>query len=87
MAQTTSIVRSETTSRRTQDHPFHELAMSLPEQLRNRAAHRVSHRKKAIDPKRVGQCRDVIRTIRESEWGSNPHSSPVPAMVDDQDAV
>jgi hypothetical protein len=87
MAQTTSIIRSKTASRRTQDHPFDMLTMSLPEQLRNRATHRVSHREETIDPERAGEGRDVIRTIRESERGSNPHSSSVPAMVDDQDAV
>ena len=87
MAQSTSIARSEPTSRRTQNHPCDATTMSLPKQLRNRTTHRVSHGKKAIDPERLRERRDVIRTIRQAERGSNPHPSPVPPMVDDQDSI
>ena len=87
MAQTTSIARSETTSRRTQDHSFDATSMPLPEQLCNRAAHRVADGDEAIDLERCRECRNVICTICESERGSNPHPSSVAAMIDDQDAI
>ena len=87
MAQTTSIARSETTSRRTQDHSFDAATMSPPEQLGDRTAHRVSHANKAIDHERIRECRNVIGTIRESERDSDPHPPSVTAMIDDQYAI
>ena len=87
MAQSTSIARSETTSRRTQDHSFDAATMSPPEQLGDRTAHRVSHANKAIDHERIRECRNVIGTIRESERDSDPHPPSVTAMIDDQYAI
>jgi len=87
MAQTASIARCKMTSRGTQNHSFDPAPMSLPEQLRDRAAHRVPDGNESADVEGFRECRNVICTIRESEGGSDPHPASVATMIDDQDAV
>jgi len=87
MTQTTMIARSELAGRRTQDHAFDAISMSLPEQLRDRAAHRISHGKKTIDSELFRQSRDVIRAIRKSKGRPDPHTTSVPTMIDDENSI
>jgi hypothetical protein len=87
MTQATMIARCELAGRRTKNHAFDAISMSLPEKLRNRTAHRISNAKEAIDPELLRQSRDVICTISKPEGRANPHPASVPTMIDDENSI
>jgi len=82
-----ALTRSESTGSRTQDQSVDPPTMAVPEQLRNRAAHRVSNGQNAIDLEGLDERRDVIRTIGEREWRADTHASTMATMVDDEDVI
>ena len=73
-------------ARRAQHEPVDELAVALPDELGDRAAHRVADRHEPVDVQLAGQRGDVVGAVLEAERLDRAQATAVAAVIDGDDA-
>ena len=67
---------------RAQHEPVDDVRMALPQELSDRAAHRVADRHTSLDADRAEEGRDVVSTVLQSKRTAAAEATAVPTVVE-----